>query len=70
MKILSREVVATVVIAGCAFALVAGQQPAPAPVFSAQQADAGRAAYDASCAGCHLPDLAGMKRLSWPEATS
>jgi alcohol dehydrogenase (cytochrome c) len=46
-------------ITGLAIALVAGQQPASAPVFSTQQAEAGRAAYETSCAGCHLPDLAG-----------
>ena len=38
-------------------AVVAGQQPAS--VFTAAQADAGRAAYQASCAGCHMPDLTG-----------
>jgi alcohol dehydrogenase (cytochrome c) len=38
--------------------VVAGQQP-PAPVFTAAQADAGRAAYQASCAACHMPDLTG-----------
>jgi len=38
--------------------LVAGQQPA-APVYSAAQATAGRAVYQASCASCHMPDLAG-----------
>jgi alcohol dehydrogenase (cytochrome c) len=39
-------------------ALVTGQQP-PAPVYSAAQAAAGRAVYQASCASCHMPDLAG-----------
>ncbi|MBI3402988.1 MAG: PQQ-binding-like beta-propeller repeat protein [Acidobacteria bacterium] len=36
----------------------AGQQPAT-PVFTAEQAATGRAAYQANCASCHLPDLAG-----------
>ncbi len=38
-----------------------GQQaaPAPVPVFTAAQAAAGRTAYDANCASCHLQDLAG-----------
>jgi alcohol dehydrogenase (cytochrome c) len=36
----------------------AGQQPA-APVYSAAQATSGRGVYDASCASCHMPDLAG-----------
>jgi alcohol dehydrogenase (cytochrome c) len=35
-----------------------GQQPAPS-VFTLEQAAAGRAAYDANCAACHRPDLAG-----------
>jgi PQQ-dependent dehydrogenase (methanol/ethanol family) len=38
--------------------LVAGQQP-PAGVFTAAQAAAGRTAYEANCANCHMPDLAG-----------
>ena len=54
-------------------ALVAGQQPpalrepqdrpeqsrGAASVYTAEQATAGRAAYQASCASCHLADLAG-----------
>ena len=35
------------------------QAPAPAGVYSAEQAVAGRAAYDASCASCHRADLGG-----------
>ncbi len=31
----------------------------PAGVFTAEQAAAGRAVYQANCASCHLPDLAG-----------
>ena len=38
---------------------VSGQQPAPSAIYTADQATAGRAAYQASCAGCHRPDLAG-----------
>jgi len=34
-------------------------QPPPAAVFTADQAAAGRTAYQANCASCHLPDLAG-----------
>ena len=36
-----------------------GQQGAAAP-FTAQQADAGRAAYQQSCSGCHAADLSGI----------
>jgi PQQ-dependent dehydrogenase (methanol/ethanol family) len=44
--------------AACAGAiLVAAQQPAG--VFTAEQAAAGRALYEANCAGCHMPDLGG-----------
>ena len=45
--------------ASCAVVL-AGQQPAPDAVYTANQAAAGRAAYDASCAVCHRPDLGGL----------
>src|SRR5438128_10264297 len=38
-------------------ALVSGQQASG--VYTAAQAAAGRAAYQANCASCHLPDLAG-----------
>ena len=39
-------------------ALVAAQQ-APASTYTAAQAAAGRTAYQAQCASCHLPDLKG-----------
>src|SRR5579863_7503162 len=47
--------------AGCAvLAAMAAQQPArPGGAFTAEQATAGRAAYQSTCAGCHLPDLKG-----------
>jgi mono/diheme cytochrome c family protein len=38
--------------------VVAGQQE-PAPVFTAEQAKVGKAAYGVSCAACHMPDLGG-----------
>jgi cytochrome c len=45
-------------------ALVAGQQAAPAaPVFTAKQATAGRAAYEKSCASCHMPDMSGNNEI-------
>src|SRR5262245_34154290 len=46
------------VIVASGVALVAGQQTAT-PVFTAAQAAAGRATYQANCASCHLPDLGG-----------
>jgi PQQ-dependent dehydrogenase (methanol/ethanol family) len=45
-------------LAALGVALAAGQQP-PAAVFTAEQAAAGRAAYQTSCAGCHMADLGG-----------
>jgi alcohol dehydrogenase (cytochrome c) len=44
--------------------IVAGQQPAPAAVYTIEQAAAGRAAYQASCASCHLPDMSGRNEAS------
>ena len=36
-----------------------GQQSAAGP-FTAQQADAGRTAYETNCSGCHAADLSGI----------
>ena len=48
---------------GCAAALgvasAGAQQPARAGVYTAEQFNAGRAAYTANCAACHMPDLKG-----------
>ena len=40
-------------------AVVAGQQPAATRLYTAGQAAAGRAAYQANCASCHQANLAG-----------
>ena len=40
-------------------AATAAQQPPAAGPYTAQQAAAGRTAYQANCAGCHLADLRG-----------
>jgi PQQ-dependent dehydrogenase (methanol/ethanol family) len=50
-------VILAAIAVSCVLMLTAQQQPA-AP-FTAAQADAGREAYQASCAGCHQPDLSG-----------
>jgi alcohol dehydrogenase (cytochrome c) len=50
--------IASAGVAACAVALTAGQQP-PATVYTAAQATAGRAVFQANCASCHSPDLAG-----------
>jgi alcohol dehydrogenase (cytochrome c) len=46
--------------------IVSAQQPTSTPpgVFTAEQAEAGRAAYQARCAGCHLPDLSGRNEAA------
>ena len=44
--------------AGAAPGSAAGQEAHPAP-YTAAQAEAGRETYQAVCAACHMPDLAG-----------
>jgi mono/diheme cytochrome c family protein len=57
MTRVSRHVAAiAVAVAGSAIALVSGQQPTPAP-YTPEQAAAGRAAYQANCASCHVADM-------------
>ena len=38
---------------------MAGQKETADPVFTAEQAAAGKTAYGKSCAACHMPDLGG-----------
>jgi alcohol dehydrogenase (cytochrome c) len=52
-------VTAAALAAVCGAAALAQQEPAPPGVYSTAQADAGRTAYQASCAACHRPDLGG-----------
>jgi alcohol dehydrogenase (cytochrome c) len=42
-----------------ALSVIGAGQQSPPFVYTTEQATAGRAVYQASCAGCHLPDLAG-----------
>jgi len=44
---------------GLLMGVAVAAQPPAAGVFTAEQAAAGRTAYQANCASCHLPDLAG-----------
>jgi mono/diheme cytochrome c family protein len=39
--------------------VLVGQQTSAPPVFTAQQAAAGRSAYATSCGSCHMRDLSG-----------
>src|SRR4029079_19440468 len=50
----------------CSVLLVTGQQPSSAGPFTADQANAGRAAFQANCAGCHGADLMGYPPLAGP----
>ena len=54
----------------CAFVssvmLVSGQQPPAGAPFTADQANAGRGAYQNNCAGCHGADLMGYPPLAGP----
>jgi alcohol dehydrogenase (cytochrome c) len=49
----------TTAMAPLAIAIAAGQQPATTEPYTVEQANAGRIAYQANCAACHLPDLQG-----------
>jgi alcohol dehydrogenase (cytochrome c) len=53
-------------IFACSVLLVTGQQPSTAGPFTAEQANAGRAAYETNCAGCHGADLMGYPPLAGP----
>ena len=55
---LKRFLIVSIAVAGIAVIRVAGQQQG-AP-FTAAQATAGSAAYQANCATCHQPDLKGQ----------
>lgn len=48
-----------VAFAGPGTSVVARQKEPAAPIFTAEQATTGKAAYGRSCAGCHMPDLGG-----------
>jgi len=45
-------------LAGAMVSIVAGQTEVQ-PVFTAEQAAAGKTAYASACARCHMPDLGG-----------
>jgi PQQ-dependent dehydrogenase (methanol/ethanol family) len=55
---MKRSVLAAAVAVAGGIGVIAGQPPSQA-VFTPEQAGAGRAAYQANCSSCHLPDLAG-----------
>src|SRR5215469_13146326 len=51
-------IIALVLVAVCGVLVLTGQQR-PAGPYTADQAAAGRTVFQANCAGCHGPDLAG-----------
>jgi alcohol dehydrogenase (cytochrome c) len=53
-------------VLACSVLLVTGQQPSTAGPFTAEQANAGRAAFQTNCAGCHGADLMGYPPLAGP----
>ena len=55
---LKKRFVLLVVIVILASSIILAQQPAAGP-FTAQQAAAGQASYQANCAGCHQQNLGG-----------
>ena len=48
-------------IFGSGLFVMTGQPPAPEPVFTSAQAEAGRAMYERTCGQCHTPTLLGRK---------
>ena len=60
----TRIILATAVAAACGVMVVAqqgGAQQRPAAPYTAEQAQAGRAAYQTNCAACHAADLTGRE---------
>src|SRR5215472_10148244 len=64
MALNTRMTMGAVVAAACGVMLVSqrgGAQGQPAGPYTAEQASAGRAAYQTNCAACHAPDLSGRE---------
>src|SRR5579864_6629347 len=58
-KAYSFAICSAIVALGISIAMAAAQQPARTGPFTAEQAAAGRAIYQATCSTCHLPDMKG-----------
>jgi len=54
-----RSFLVTAATVSCGLAILTGQQPSPPAIYTAAQAEAGRSAYQSSCAKCHTDKLAG-----------
>ena len=59
MRLLIIPASAAVVVVAIVVAIPTAQQQQPAGAYTLRQAEAGRTAYDVSCAGCHGFDLTG-----------
>ena len=55
----SKFLAPALVVAACGVMMLTGQQPPATAPYTAEQAAAGRAAYQANCASCHVADLSG-----------
>jgi mono/diheme cytochrome c family protein len=55
------NLIKAVLVLSSGLVVLTGQQPAPSPVFTSAQAEAGRAAYENTCGKCHTPTLLGRK---------
>jgi mono/diheme cytochrome c family protein len=61
VHVCTMAIIAAVVVWG---GVVRARQQVPvAPVFTAQQASAGKTAYAKNCASCHMPDLSGNAEI-------
>ena len=67
---MSRSIVRALAPATTVFAVIvssvvvsSGREGSFAPVFTTEQAAAGKAAYAKNCASCHLPDLSGSNEI-------
>src|SRR5258708_206650 len=56
----TRLILVTTIVAACGVAILFAQQR-PAGPYTADQATAGRAAYQTSCANCHAANLSGRE---------
>jgi PQQ-dependent dehydrogenase (methanol/ethanol family) len=57
-------IVAVTVITACGIAVLSGQPTSATGPYTAAQAAAGRATYQANCASCHAADLSGLNSAS------
>ncbi|MGB6942055.1 MAG: PQQ-binding-like beta-propeller repeat protein [Bryobacteraceae bacterium] len=64
LSLTKKFVVAMTAIAACGAVVLTGQPSGGAGPYTAAQAAAGRATYQANCASCHAADLSGLNSAS------